>query len=156
MLKKTIYSISFAIVALIAISGCLPDASQLPSNQFKSESVSLETFPLIELKFYDKINNNRVYVTDNSEAVQWNSILENNCQTHYPNHPGYDKTLLARGIHENGELNYELRINSKARSVDLAPVRIEKNGEWTNIYVLGVYRCEGLDELIEQFSLMVP
>jgi hypothetical protein len=150
MLKKMIYS----IIVLVVISGCLPNVSQLPSEQFESEPVSLETFPLKELEFYDKLNNNRVYTADDSEIIQWNSILANNCQTHYPNHPGYDKTILAKGIYENGELNYELRINSKARNVDLVPVRVEKSGRWTNTFVLGIYRCEGLEELIRQFSLM--
>lgn len=145
-----------AIVILMIISGCLPDASQLPSKQFESEPVSLETFPLTELEFYNKTSGNRVYVAENSESLQWNSILENNCKTHYPNHPGYDKTILAKGTYENGELNYELHINTKVRSVDLYPVRIEKDDEWTNVFVLGVYRCEGLAELIEQFSLMEP
>ena len=91
-----------------------------------------------------------------SEQFESEPVLENNCQTHYLNHPGYDKTILAKGVHENGELDYELRINSKTRNVDLVPVRIEKNGEWTYVFVLGIYRCEGLEELIEEFSLMEP
>lgn len=156
MLKKSIYSLSFVMIVIFTISGCLPDVSQLPSRQFTPEPVSLETFPLTELAFHDKLNNNQVYVANHSEIIQWNSILENNCQTHYLNHPGYDKTIVAKGIHENGELNYEVRINSKTKNVDLAPIRVEEKDDRTYTYVLGLYRCKGLNELIEDFSLMKP
>ena len=114
--------------------------------------------PIEQLSFYLQRDSTDFYLEDlvvtlSDDATildRWNKILSNNCEPHRPNHPSYENTYIVIITSEEGASIYNyLRIDSDNNNdIDLVPFKVNEQAK--SIYELGIYRCEGLKELVEE------